>query len=243
MAAKDRPIIFSGSMIRALLDNRKTQTRRILTPQNISFFTTGGDAKRPSREMLDAALAEVLDLRQVDGDIWTWVGRELPEHRDIRPRWQAILPYAPGDRLWVRENWKPHSSWAGWKPRDIPQTKVFYVADDSYAPSNTPWVPSIHMPRWASRLTLTVTDTRVQRLQDISEDDAIAEGITTYGQSDRDGMRHFGYSDATAVWPTATKAFSILWETINGPGAWEANPWVVALTFTVDRRNIDQAAN
>ncbi len=87
------------------------------------------------------------------------------------------------------------------------------------------WTPSIFMPRWASRLTLTVTDVRVQRLQDISEEDAWAEGITAYGTTryEREGR----------------DLYALLWNSINGAGAWNNNPWVVALSFTVRKGNID----
>jgi hypothetical protein len=146
--------------------------------------------------------------------------------------WQRVKP---GDRLWVRETWKPHSTYAGMKPRDIPKTNVFFRADDAYAPSNTPWVPPIHMPRWASRLTLTVTDVRVQKLREITEEDAEAEGVGASGWDpglpEDQRWRH----------PVcgAAENFAALWNSIHGPGAWDANPAVVALTFTVAKRNID----
>lgn len=110
------------------------------------------------------------------------------------------------------------------------------------------WRPSIHMPRWASRLTLLVTDVRVERLQDISEGDAIAEGIErlrsgrgfydpTLSHADSRAACRFG-----GYFETATHAFEALWRSINGADAWEENPWVAAVTFTVHARNIDQLA-
>lgn len=170
----DRPIIFSGPMVRALLGGEKTQTRRLATSP----------------------------LRRCD----------------------------VGDRLYVRESWKPHSLYAGMKPRDIPETTVFYFADNKYAPSDTPWIPSIHMPRWASRLTLIVTDVRFQALQAISEADAVAEGVDAVSVAE---------VPRRAAW-SRRQDFSRLWDSLHAaPHAWDDNPDLVALTFKVERRNID----
>ena len=212
----DRPIIFSGPMVKALLAGRKTQTRRLIS--------TKPSNRRPN--LFDGSWGDgyVLD----------------PGNASWR---EAAYPWRVADRLWVRENWKPHSSFAGMKPRDVPKSRVFYMADCAYAPSNTPWVPCIHMPRWASRLTLTVTDVRVQRLQEISEDDAVAEGVQTnapgfpehgiYRCLMPDGKWHFGDS--------AYDLFAKLWNSIHGPDAWAANPWVVAISFITALHNIDAA--
>jgi hypothetical protein len=109
----------------------------------------------------------------------------------------------------------------------------------SWSPGDSPcrWRPSIFMPRWASRLTLTVTDVRVQRLQDISEADAVAEGIQPLNSG-------FGYYDPTgsqgAAFTWAADAFGHLWNSLHGPDAWDKNPWVAAYTFTVQHGNIDE---
>lgn len=185
-----RPIIFSGPMVRAILDGRKTQTRRVLQ------FQGWPEA----------------------------IVRRFPEQK-------AGTEYFAGDTLWVREKWKPHSTFARVPPRDIPISNVFYEADQAYAPSNTPWVPSIHMPRWASRLTLKVTGIKVERVQDISRADVQAEGIT-----EREGLP---IADVVTGWH---EPFAALWDSINGkkPGrAWADNPWIVAVTFEVIRKNID----
>lgn len=147
-------------------------------------------------------------------------------------------PIAKGDRLWVRESWKPHSTFDHLPPREMPKSNVFYLADDKYSPSGSRVRPGIHMPRWASRITLIVTDVRVERLQAINEEDAVAEGIerlpnglwSNYGQRE---ASHEGFE-------FASNSYRALWNTINGPDAWEANPWVVAYTFTVELGNIDQ---
>lgn len=144
----------------------------------------------------------------------------------------ADIGYGVGDRLWVRERLERASSEA-----------ICYYADGAWLP-NTPWewkrdsLPSIHMPRRLSRLTLTIADVRVERLQDISDTDACAEGISKYPDGwhwERNLEPYVRF-----IGKTPRDAYANLWNSINGPGAWEANPWVCALTFTVEKRNIDQ---
>ena len=137
---KERPILCSAPDVMAILDGRKTQTRRIMKPQ-------------PNRTWPD----EVTPHWSVGGN------RTLPGASN-----PLRCPYGvPGDRLWVREAWRlPDGAPKGW---------VDYRADDTR--DGFKWKPSIHMPRWASRITLEVTDVRVERLQDISEADAMAEGV------------------------------------------------------------------
>jgi hypothetical protein len=183
----DRPIIFSAPMVRALIDGRKTQTRRLM----------------PHQDALKLAYAPIALGRR----IFNYAGEE-----EI-----SRAPYTPGDRLWVREAWRARHDLNGTAPRDILpfQHRPIWFEADRDGPEYGKRTDfgrlrsGIHMPRWASRLTLTVTDVRVQRLQDISNDDAVAEGCTSYGD------------------------FCGLWENLHGgPDAWDANPWVVALTFT-----------
>lgn len=154
---------------------------------------------------------------------WGAKTMSLPENADL-------LRYHVGDRLYVREQWSAEHRFRGIPIKLIRAgggSDVWYWADGD--PEFGDWTkpkPSIHMPRWASRLTLTVTDVRVQRLQEISDQDAQAEGMTF-----PEGMK----------WGAdPVDAFSSLWDSLHGAGAWEANPAVVVLTFTVDRRNIDQ---
>ncbi len=235
----DRPIIFSAPMVRALLDGTKTQTRRVLkpqppTPDRDRFFgaTFGLD-----RDLADGA-------RRISMNDWD----RQPKHPT---RWRLFgsvgvardagfpdtydVHFAVGDRLWVRENFHLATGQVG-----DHAAAVRYAAAGDVQPArmdaperNGPRSlsdrqrPSIHMPRWASRLTLTVTDVRVQRLQEISAADAEAEGA--------------GH-EAGVTGGQAREAFGLLWDRIHGihgPSAWTANPWVVALTFTVARRNID----
>ena len=136
--------------------------------------------------------------------------------------------YRLGDRLWVREAFTCEGQSEGEALyRATVDEDTGYYAEEI---AEIRWRPSIHMPRWASRITLTVTDVRVQRLQDISEADAVAEG------ADVAQLRMYPELGNARHW------FRALWNDLHGADAWERNPWVVALTFTVQRGNIDQVA-
>jgi hypothetical protein len=173
--------------------------------------------------------------------------REVPTSDDGEGLLRLPTPWQraqPGDRLWVRENWRAGQGYDDVKPRDLPtpaqvHIRIGYEADDPVPDLLGALRPSIHMPRWASRLTLTVTDVRVQRVQEISEADAQAEGIAQF----ENGRWHYEANPEPAyvrlTGQTARDVFHDLWHTIHGPGAWDANPEVVALTFTVEQRNID----
>jgi hypothetical protein len=197
---KERPILFSAPMVRAILAGQKTQTRRALAPD--LFISSGGAVVR----MASAG----------------------PATTGIR---EAHCPYwrQPGDRLWVREAW----AWSG--DGAIPafdrvrKGGVWFRADPERTSPGIRWRPSIHMPRWASRITLEVTGVRVERLQDISEADAQAEGVTPKwepGCSGRLMEALGGFS-----FRPAASAYADLWEQINGPGSWDANPWVWVVEF------------
>lgn len=149
----DRPILFSAEMVRAILDGRKTQTRRVIKPQ------PPAEAESVLRQLYSQ------DAPKNDG-AWTWWAGK-PQKPITKP---LFCPYGkPGDLLWVRETWAPLKS-----------GNVDFAADwsDMMQKYAGKWRPSIHMPRWASRITLRITGVRVERLQDISEDDAWAEGAT-----------------------------------------------------------------
>jgi hypothetical protein len=195
-AMPDKPILFSAAMIRALLDGRKTQTRRVLKPEPYEFRGEWWITDRVSGDC------------QLDD----WVNDRI----GIGPR------FAIGDRLWVRE---AHAF-------DGPMVR-YCATDDVHELRKKR--PSIHMPRWASRLTLTVTDVRVQRVQEISEADAVAEGIIPSEEPNEMKWEHYAPHGV---------AFRTLWDSLNGPRGygWDANPWVAAYTFTVARQNIDQVA-
>lgn len=215
----DRPILFSGPMIRALIEGRKTQTRRVLKIRGHKSFSQFG----PS-----------------DTNGYDWHFRDAERrwhdyrHHDLLGR----LPVQAGDRLWVRETWADMAKDPLCDLARAGMTGIAYRATDDDEMTIPPeWRPSIHMRRRDSRLTLIVTDVRVQRLHEISEDDAIAEGVTR----DRDGWRHY-IPTATQCCVSAADSFRTLWHSLNdkrGYG-WHANPWVSAITFTVHHHNIDQ---
>ncbi len=232
----DRPIIFSGPMVRALLDGRKTQTRRVLKPR------PGMQAGWLKPEVLHAA--PTCHLATYEGHFGVQMQHpQAGKHYkgiDIDPMspltW-VRLPYALGDRLYVRESIARQETDQGIGYQT-------FAADGRNVWPLTEWyhkrpsIPSIHMPRWASRLTLTVTDVRVQRLQDISAADSIAEGVqcetcTAMQQSACHGAGCFA----------SAQAFRDLWNSLHGPDAWAENPWVVALTFTVRHGNIDKVTS
>jgi hypothetical protein len=218
----DRPILFSAPMVQALLAGRKTQTRRILKPQPPRFQHYG-------RDIMDWGLSGIYQEDDQEGtskwmlDVQTDVDDNSHEVIDVR--------FAKGDRLYVRETWSADRLMSGFKPRDmLTSTPIWYWADGN--PHDGDWIkpkPGIHMPRWASRLTLTVTDVRVERLHQIVPADAIAEGIFAPANSQT--------IDCATRDPRDD--YRALWNNINGANAWDANPWVVAVSFTVERKNID----
>ena len=228
----ERPIIFSAPMIRALLDGRKTQTRRVLKPQpkpHATFFA--------------------YDFGN-NGFFARWLEEDEQGHADLP---FARIPAMKGDRLWVREaHYLTDDGDSGYAVFAEDANGVSDHLENIQTLMNTfpkvDWSkharlrPSIHMPRWASRLTLIVTDVRVQRLQEISEADARAEGAKAGDWPDRP---HCSCDDddcaACSHYPALhIPAFKRLWDTMHGPAAWDANPWVAALTFTVHKRNIRQ---
>ncbi len=262
---KERPILFSAPMVRAILHGSKTMTRRMVKlprdhvwgddyPGQIVVNGYGDFHGRASREahpagkLTEAAVAEIHALRNsmtrpamaakfgvskgtVDDvlDGRTWVTRSAPPPN--LPRYQR----APGDHLWVREAFSgPHCMDASDGCKAVPPSKwgdcsrIWYWADGN--PTEGDWTrprPSIHMPRWASRILLEITAVRVERLQDISEADAQAEGIE-YSE------RFEGYCIGEAEHYNSHDprlSYASLWESINGPGSWAANPWVWVVEF------------
>jgi len=197
---KERPILFSGEMVRAVLEGRKTQTRRVvkMTGEGITRALM-----QPGGPYFNAAL--------------------------------ELCPYGkPGQRLWVRECFScPQlEQWQIEEALDpeldeltLVDLGMMYKADekgDCY-PCDHPWRPSIHMPRWASRITLEVTGVRVERLQEISEDDAISEGMKPIWDND--------------IGPVSV--FAELWDDINKDRGypWDSNPWVWVVEFKIDRQS------
>lgn len=213
----DRPILFSGAIVRALWDDRKTQTRRMLTFQPAPGISIIRKTIRP----IDANPYHSFERRSVYG---SYAG-EL----DIKIK--------RGDRLWVRETWSHTGDhvFSISEARMSPFGHAIYQADENPEYPHAKFWPSIHMPREFSRMTLIVTDVRVERLQEISEADAIAEGCKQYSSSTK-LSRPFN-ADWKGIY---REGYAELWNEINGAGSWEANPWVAAYTFRVIKQNIDQ---
>ena len=235
---KERPILFSAPMVRAILDGRKTQTRRVVKPQPPSIACIVD----PYNHDFNAFTAWTDDYKMILSDGGAVVGNQGPS----RAHWSC--PYGvPGDRLWVRETWSLACDLDG---EPFEPERVYYRADPDSGhiegvgerkdgSTRSPWRPSIHMRRSWSRITLEVTDVRVERLQDISDDDAQAEGARRFD----DIPTSHPYPGHEPRWscgdPLSTDdcmhspkyAFANLWDRINGLGAWDANPWVWAIAF------------
>ena len=214
----DRPILFSGPMVRALLNGSKTQTRRANHLERLRRFG-------PITEF---------DRSDTKGYDWHFRDKEMLWHDLRHADLLKYLPWQVGDRLYVRETWAPLDRLTHNDPgTQALSDRGFYQADGgTVAGEITRWTPAIHQPRWASRLTLTVTDVRVERLKSISWDDCLAEGV----QANSAGLVPVEGGPPM----TAKAAYRKVWEDINGFGSWDANPWVAAYTFTVERGNIDQ---
>ncbi len=189
---KSRPILFSGAMVRAILEGRKTQTRRVvkvpLHCRNTGCELTAGELSQSEINSAD-----------------------------------TLCPYgAPGDELWVRETFKT-----------VPVGQhVVYRADDQITAAQKvdhafgPWKPSIFMPRWASRISLQIKSVRVERLQDIAHYDCEAEGLVH-------GARAMWSCPGTeTIFKEGRHGYKWLWNSINGPGSWDLNPWVWVIEFT-----------
>ncbi|MFL9610708.1 hypothetical protein ACKF11_11545 [Methylobacillus sp. Pita2] len=207
---KERPIIFSAPMVQAILAGNKTQTRRIMKPQPV--------------------LTSLISRADSDSKVLA-----LHHH----------YSNAPGDQLWVRENFmvEPNPVDLGLTREMIPHTwdavvaaagTIHYAADPGalILADGRPWKPSIHMPRWASRIQLEITSIRVERLQDISEADAKAEGadclISDNATPETRSLLNFPLMENGSPY---RNGFAHLWELINGDGAWAKNPWVWVIEF------------
>lgn len=215
---RETPMLYQGAMVRAILRDvvPKSQTRRLakfITEPGLNLNFTGLSATR-------------------FGESWCLVSRGAGGAWEERSK-PLRSPYGlEGDRLWVRESWTTHKCFDAVKPADLTTRSFHYAADG--ACDTGKGRPSIHMPRFVSRILLEITEVRVQRLQDISEEDAIAEGIDerVFGD-DPCRWRVYGLFDVYTSCPI--RSYESLWDSINGskPGAaWADNPWVWAVSFT-----------
>lgn len=286
----DRPILFSGAMVKALLAGTKTQTRRILN------LPTKGIYEHPQMGGWEASTVGGGGAFTIERD---GTRTPAPERACVwhQTTGTTVVPrFAKGDRLWVKETWRDehpiaiqHGRYSqpgragipgppgvsyqtiyradgeplqAWRRADgeHPYFTLDGPADEIAAKHPTVcstfdradgrgafWNSARYMPRWASRLTLTVTDVRVQRLQDCSAEDAEAEGCPECSQCHGVGWINSGpdggwQCTAKGCGDPYVEQYARLWDEINGAGAWAANPWIVALTFSVTKGNIDEVA-
>lgn len=207
---KERPILFSGEMVTAILEDRKTQTRRVVKPQPEVLY--------PFALVRQNGTGWIVEK-------WPRQEREFGNFGRVE---RVVCPYGqPGDRLWVRETWacfggdeytyqkdrlavSYRATWDTDRATDFPRASLGYIPGDR-------WRPSIYMPRWASRITLEITKVRVERVQDITNEDAYAEGCDF----------------RLANTPNHANAFAILWDNINAKRrfGWDENPWVWVIEF------------
>ena len=244
--AKERPILFNGPMVRAILEGRKTVTRRTIKDQPFDLSWSRHDHR-----------FEYLSGRAGNGDevdgFYAYTTRSGGQ-------WSAKCPFGqPGDRLWVRETWgvishdfDQQGNAIDWEPdrpakairemrfgRGYYSGHVVYAADgpcewagdeDGGGDPRSAWKPSIHMPRAACRILLEITGVRVERLQNISEQQALAEGIRLYTDHAECGdWYHVDGIDTYSADPR--KSFELLWTGINGADSWSVNPWVWTVEF------------
>ncbi|MBP8005845.1 MAG: hypothetical protein KAZ18_02970 [Acinetobacter sp.] len=223
---KERPILFSTEMVKAILEGRKTQTRRVMRrqPDAVEYFKRGEETTDTN--------AKYAILRCYNNP---------KGFKKCASGWSADAKYKTpfhefnvGDQLWVRETWQIIGD-----PATLPcqRHNLIYRADypncvdkryDTIPDiSEVKFKPSIHMPRWASRIQLEITNIRVERLNDISDSDAKAEGVleTMYGWKSQSDSYRYG--------ETPSAAFHILWEEINGSESIKANPWVWVVEFKI----------
>jgi hypothetical protein len=225
VALRERPILFSGPMVRAILEGRKTQTRRVVAKPEIAPSTTLVEWNTANKAFVP----------------WNWSsgGSYAGGSRTGKP---FASPYGVGgDRLWVRESFAGPDH-IGDGDQGVVGFGIEYKADGAFRAHGDcgcdgpcsgvliahPWKPSIHMPRWASRLALELTDVHVERLQAITNDDAVAEGIERWGSGPLAVQ-----PETRALCQSPRAAFGRLWDSLNAKRGygWDVNPWVWVLAF------------
>ncbi len=200
---KERPILFSTPMVQAILAGRKTMTRRVVKPQ---FRNLWGQGVKRGDDFFSAHV----DIAEPDGS-WKWLR----------------CPYGmAGDRLWVREKWG-FIDFESSQEFNAAESAIAYWASGELIPMINRWRSPIHMPRAFSRITLEIVGVKVERLQEISEEDAKAEGVSPDMDDESHDSLHADYDGMTQH----TRAFERLWNAIHGPGSWAANLWVWCISF------------
>ena len=216
---KERPILFSAPMVRAILDGRKTQTRRIapITELDINQRADGLVTWR------------VEFAKPVKGSLASYSGGRFTEAQARSIIASQFNPFGqPGDQLWVKETWGTSAGWDQVKPTNLPDDQcgvtvpIRFAADGGK--NDGRWRPSIFMRRWMSRITLEITAVRVERLNAISEEDAQAEGVSP--ECGPEFLRGGPLPPSTHY-----LGFKHIWQNINGDASWAANPWVWVLAF------------
>ena len=214
---KERPILFNGAMVQAILEDRKTNTRREMKPQPDESGSNGGKITGVRSSSLG----------------WGFDANYFGDN----PKHVGQCPFGkPGDRLWVRESWRTWSVWDEMPPRELAPCNAIKYSDD--VTISTPLLqgewgkrrPGIFMPRWASRITLEIVSVRVERLNQISEEDAKAEGMIYHNGGE---VGHSGWRPTTGfgtVGPTPIHAFAWLWQSVYGPGSFD-DRWVWVVEF------------
>jgi hypothetical protein len=229
--AKERPILFKCEMVQAILDGRKTQTRRIVKREHqelLDMMAEDIEGSEPNSENLGLKYQSYIDDNGKElGPEWCIHCVECPE--------EGVIAIGkghgkPGDRLWVREAHAIVPRTAYTQSIGVQQTlrpdddhdAAIYKQGWERSRGGIRWRPSIHMPRWASRITLEISAVRIERLQDLSDQDAEAEGVNGQKQAAEAGLDWYD---------KPRRAFQFLWQSIHGPESWETNPWVWVVEF------------
>lgn len=214
--SKERPMLFGTPMVKAILDGHKSMTRRVLKVQ-----PEWVDSKNP---MVSSG--------------WSYVNPKssqklssYPNAKDFGEALAGVIKCSYGqigDRLWVRETWSTHACFDDVKPKDLTVRSVHYWANGLVQTGKKR--PSIFMPRWACRILLEITEIRVERLNQISREEAVKEGLLKLPATGRyvinQGDQYFGMASNNPC-----EVFEWLWESINGEGSWATNPWVWVICF------------
>lgn len=210
---KELPILFSTEMVQAILAGRKTQTRRVLKcdhPVVTGFVPNGEHGYWKGTAKNEAVIQQYISTFPLT----------------IKCPFGIV-----GDRLWVRETWSTHECFNGISPTELTTRSIHYWADGDCKTGKKR--SSIHMPKWASRILLEITNIQVERLNNISEADAMAEGIRMRITAVEPYESFFNAPNSPNRYYSAKQAFGELWQSINGADSWAANPWVWVIEFRV----------